>query len=443
MTSSRRIAQTWQHLKQQESWGAVEEIAQCLAMASEKAYLAGGSIRDAWLGRLVKDLDLATSATPDKLESLFTETLPIGRQFGIIKVKAQGHWIEVATFRSDGVYQDQRRPDSVEFTTAEEDARRRDLTINALFLDPLTGELFDWVEGLQDLERKKIAAVGDPDLRFREDALRLLRALRFAAELNFEIESKTSRALKAAMPLVAQISRERVREELVKIFLGSNPAHGFELLHEYGFLKQDFSWSWVWMQNKSEFASFVEEVRRLSKDDRDLQIWALLAEKTLSSLAELYSTEAFTKQLQAFGSSYRLSKKELQQIAGFLSWLKVLVDPHVRIGQKLLVYREPWVDCWFDWLEVLATTRSDLKDREITKAIAELKRHFSRIKTVDHRLPAPLVTGKKILDLGLSQGPELGRIVDEAFLLQLENPGASCSELTSSCIENFSICRAK
>ncbi|MEM9080786.1 MAG: CCA tRNA nucleotidyltransferase, partial [Verrucomicrobiota bacterium] len=181
-------------------------------------------MRDQLLGLEPKDYDLATSATPDQVRALFPRTDSIGAHFGVILVKENGHAFEVATFRHDGSYKDGRRPESVTFTNAEEDAKRRDFTINGLFQHPLTGEIIDHVNGQTDLQNRTLRAIGDPAARFQEDALRLLRAIRFAVKTNFSLEPATWQAILENAPLLSQISPERIRDEFSLILTHPNRA---------------------------------------------------------------------------------------------------------------------------------------------------------------------------------------------------------------------------
>ena len=183
--------------------------------AGHVAYFAGGCVRDTLLGLTPKDYDVATDAPPDRVRQLFSNTQAVGAAFGVILVRHRKSVIEVATFRTDLQYKDGRRPEGVVFTTAEEDAKRRDFTINGLFMDPLEGDkVIDFVGGQDDLRAKLIRAIGDPDRRFTEDHLRLLRAIRFAARFDFQIESRTGDAMAAHRRHLPRISPERIAEEL-------------------------------------------------------------------------------------------------------------------------------------------------------------------------------------------------------------------------------------
>jgi len=196
------------------------------------ALLAGGCVRDRLLGRTPTDYDVATDAPPPRICRIFRRTKQVGAQFGVVLVRIGGDELEVATFRTDGSYRDGRRPESVEFTTPQEDARRRDFTINGMFLDPLTDEVVDYVGGQQDLANRVVRCIGTPEARFAEDHLRMLRAVRFAARLGFAIEAETHAAIQRLAPRISAISAERIRMELELILTAATRADGWRLLRE-------------------------------------------------------------------------------------------------------------------------------------------------------------------------------------------------------------------
>jgi tRNA nucleotidyltransferase/poly(A) polymerase len=201
------------------------------------AYFAGGCVRDALLGKPPKDIDIATGAEPVDVQRLFTRTVAVGVKFGVVRVLEGGFEFEVATFRSDGVYLDGRRPESVTFSSPEEDAKRRDFTINGMFYDPLADQVVDFVGGKSDLENRLVRAIGNPNERFAEDHLRLLRAVRFAAALEFEIEPATWQAVIQNAQQIKTMSQERIRDELVKIMADPHRVRGLDLLDQSGLLQ--------------------------------------------------------------------------------------------------------------------------------------------------------------------------------------------------------------
>jgi poly(A) polymerase len=202
-----------------------------------QALLAGGCVRDLLLKRAPIDFDVATDALPDQVIALFPDSLAVGAQFGVVQVWHGEFKVEVATFRADGDYSDGRRPDQVIYTKSpEDDVRRRDFTINGLLMQPDTGEVLDFVGGQADLKTGLIRAIGDPDKRFIEDKLRLMRAVRFAARFGFAIEPATMAAIRRHAKEISVVSAERLRDELTKILTEGAARRGFELLNETGLL---------------------------------------------------------------------------------------------------------------------------------------------------------------------------------------------------------------
>lgn len=201
------------------------------------AYLAGGCVRDRILGVKAKDFDIATDARPEVVQSLFPNTIPIGAKFGVVVVVSDGDAFEVATFRADAPYLDGRRPSAVHFGTLEADAMRRDFTIGGMYYDPAADRVIDLVGGRRDLRAGIIRAIGNPRERFAEDRLRMLRAIRFAARLNFEIEPATMDAIRRAAPAITEVSAERIGDELVMIMTEGNAARGMELLRHSGLMR--------------------------------------------------------------------------------------------------------------------------------------------------------------------------------------------------------------
>lgn len=214
------------------------EIIERLKAAGHEAYWAGGCVRDMLLGIEPKDFDIVTSAKPDEIEELLEHTIPIGKQFGVILALKNGHHFEIATFRSDAGYSDGRRPDAVEFTNAKEDALRRDFTINAMFYDPTTDQIIDYVGGQTDLRDKLIRFIGDPEKRIQEDHLRILRAVRFKNVYDFQYHPETYEAIKKHVHLIKNISTERIADELNKMIMDrTKPSTSFEELFEIGALE--------------------------------------------------------------------------------------------------------------------------------------------------------------------------------------------------------------
>ncbi|MBM4317611.1 MAG: CCA tRNA nucleotidyltransferase [Deltaproteobacteria bacterium] len=213
------------------------EILKSLHSHGHEAYFAGGCVRDKLRGVEPKDFDIATSAGPKEVQNIFTKTIPVGIQFGVVMVVEQEMAFEVATFRTESNYLDGRHPGTVKFSTLEEDAKRRDFTVNGLYFDIKTQKVIDLVGGQKDLKAKIIRTIGEAENRFGEDHLRMMRVIRFACQLGFEIEDKTLEAVKKYSDLIVRVSPERIRDELTKTLISTQSSRGIKLLDETGLLK--------------------------------------------------------------------------------------------------------------------------------------------------------------------------------------------------------------
>ncbi|WP_343226026.1 CCA tRNA nucleotidyltransferase [Luteolibacter marinus] len=220
-----------------EARNVAVSFAHRLRDAGHLAYFAGGCVRDHLLGKEPKDYDIATSATPAEVVRLFPGANEVGAHFGVVIAKSKGHMVEIATFRTDGSYHDGRRPAEVAFSTPEEDAHRRDFTINGLFEDPESGEIIDHVGGRADLEAGVLRAIGNPVHRFAEDSLRLLRAVRFSTKLGFEIEAGTWAAMREHADGLKRIAAERIRDEFSRTLVLPARARGLDLLVDSGLIR--------------------------------------------------------------------------------------------------------------------------------------------------------------------------------------------------------------
>ena len=213
-------------------------IVQRLQQTGHEAYFVGGCVRDLLRGVEPGDYDIVTSARPDEVRSLFSHTVPVGISFGVVLVVEGEHSYEIATFRTESDYEDGRRPSQVEFTNAEGDVRRRDFTVNALLMDPITGNIIDYVNGRQDIENRLIRTIDSPEERFAEDHLRMLRAVRFAANLGYDIDTETFNAIKLHITAIRRVSAERTRDELTKLLTRGGARRGMEILAETGLLAE-------------------------------------------------------------------------------------------------------------------------------------------------------------------------------------------------------------
>ena len=233
------VQRVWSHNQRMEPRELANSICEQLCGSGYEALLVGGCVRDILLGRKPADFDVATDATPEQVLKLFPDGVTVGAQFGVIAVYEEGIRTEIATYRADVGYSDGRHPDSVVYArTPQEDVQRRDFTINGLLMRHDTGEVLDFVGGQADLRDGIIRAIGEPDRRFREDKLRLLRAVRFAARFGFRIEPATFAAIRRHAHDIGQVSAERVRDELTKLLTEGAARRGLELLDETGLLRE-------------------------------------------------------------------------------------------------------------------------------------------------------------------------------------------------------------
>lgn len=278
---------------------AATRLVEILVNKGYESYFAGGCVRDMIMGVEPHDIDIATSAKPDEVMKIFKRTVPVGVQFGVVIALFKNYQFEVATFRKDKEYLDARHPLGVEFTDAKEDVLRRDFTINALLYNPLEKKILDYVDGKRDIEEKKIRTVGNPFKRFEEDKLRMLRAIRFAASLNFEIEDKTLEAIYELAYKISSISSERIRDELVKLLTSPKPAYGFTFFKDTRLMQYTFPEIYTLMDEECN----CESNTRKSIFEHIQKMY--VAGETLSESNRLSSHLS----LAVFIYSYYLSKK--------------------------------------------------------------------------------------------------------------------------------------
>lgn len=397
-----------------------------------EAYWAGGCVRDALLGREPSDYDVATSALPAEIQQCFPNSRAVGAQFGVILVHEAEAEVAVATFRLDHDYLDGRRPASVSFTRSpQEDVRRRDFTINGLLFDPLEDHLLDFVDGRRDLDARLIRAIGTPSERFAEDKLRMLRAVRFAARLDFTIEADTLRAIQEHAREIEQIAPERVRDELNRILTEGGARRGFELLDEAGLLQV-----------------ILPEVARMKGVGQPPQfhpegdVWT----HTLLMLEKL---ENPTVSLALGTLLHDVGKPPTFRVAE-----RIRFDGHVEAGVEItericerLRYSHK------ETQQAVALVANHMRFREVTRMRPSTLKRFMRLPSFNehlelHRLdclgshrnldnyefvrqkeseldeedlrPAPLVTGNDLIAAGYEPGPRFKEILTEVENAQLE-----------------------
>ena len=385
---------------------AVLKVVRTLRADHFEAFLAGGCVRDKLLGKVPKDYDVATNAVPNEVRRLFPRTLTIGAQFGVIVVLTGGRQIEVATFRSDASYKDGRRPEKVVFTDAQHDAERRDFTINGMFYDPVSDKVIDYVGGKKDLQKKIIRAIGNPNERFAEDHLRMLRAIRFAARLDFKIDRTTQQAICEHAAMIQKISAERIATEFEQILTDPNRTRGLQLASDSGLLQ------FIFPQIPAEqLTAGMTVVNQLPKRcSFALALTALLTDCTAEQVdytcRRLKSSNQLRQHVKWLHAHRRMIPDSVPLTKGQLKlWLaKPLFEPLLQLNRSYLK----------------ATGQSDTKLRHLRRQINELGSEAIA--------PPRLLNGHDLIRLGTSAGPMVGRLVEELYLAQLENEVKTKSE---------------
>lgn len=408
-------------------------ITETLRTKGFTAYFAGGCVRDYLRGQKPQDFDIATTATPEQVEKIFRRTIPVGKQFGVMIVVEEEIPFEVATFRCEGGYQDGRHPTQVLFTQPEEDAKRRDFTVNGMFYDPFAEKVIDFVGGMKDLPQKVIRAIGEPAARFEEDKLRLLRAVRFASTLGFEIEKNTWDALRKHASRIHDVSPERIREELVKIFTRSGAARGFVLLSESGLMKE--------ILPEVEALRGVEQPPNFHPEGDVFEHTRLLLEhlhppvSTILAFSALFHdigkpktaairkgrltfyehSEAGVKIAGEIMRRLRFSNEEIDGVAECVAnHMKFMDVQKMRAGKLKQFISRPYFEDEMELHRVDCTASHGMLDN-----LTFLR---EKLKEYEHEelKPRPLLTGHDLMALGMKPGREMKPVLEEAFVLQLE-----------------------
>jgi tRNA nucleotidyltransferase (CCA-adding enzyme) len=435
--------------KNHPQWPLAEDIHRVLQGKGYQAVLAGGCVRDALLGRTPQDLDIATNAPPEIVETLFPRVVPVGKSFGVCRVvqtldeasqierelsatddmnndvngglndgprgdvngtdKFVPIQIEVATFREEGDYKDGRRPETVTYSTIDKDALRRDFTINAMFFDLDKNEVVDVVEGQKDLAAKIIKTVGDPELRFGEDFLRILRAARFAAQLDFRIEDKTAAAMKKKAGGLQRISQERIQDECHKAFKSARPVLFFEEARKAGLLPYVFFKEMgesyedsLWTPLKKFFAQPVDPVSG----------WAMLS-VTFLNWAKNPQDKSNRARVRNFLKEKKLSNDIIAQVENILD-AEVFLESG-RIEHFIKLAQTGNIESVRKFWQREESSSSPKKPR-----VPKLK-EFCEKYVREGKLPPPRVRGEDIKQLGVQEGPDLKVWLDKAYLYQLDH----------------------
>ena len=410
------------------------KIVERLQAAGFAAFWVGGCVRDFLLGREPQDFDIATDARPEQIWKLFKRTVAVGRKFGVMVVVEGKQQFQVATFRAEADYQDGRRPEKIHFTNAEADALRRVFTVNGLFYDPLTKKIHDWVGGEKDLRARIIRTIGKPEERFAEDHLRLLRAVRFAVQLNFEIEPETFAAVKLLAPKIKLISAERIRDELLKLFQAPHAARGLVLLRDSGLLKHilpelaatvSCEQSPDYHPEGTVFEHIKLMLENLPLDSNELLPWAALlhdiakpvtAEKDLQTGSiHFYGHEKTGAEMaRVILSRLRFPKKQIDEIAACVlhhMQFKDVKQMRKATLRRLLLRGTFPLELELHKLDCLGS-HGDLEFYNfLVEQVEELKKKPA--------IRPPLLTGDDLIKLGMKPGPAMGKLLNEIREMQL------------------------
>jgi len=416
------------------------EVVRRLQEAGFPSFWVGGCVRDALLGRAPGDYDIVTAALPEQVEARFLRTIPVGRKFGVVVVVEGVHQYQVATFRAEADYQDGRRPERVVFGDAQADAARRDFTINGLFYDPVSGALHDWVGGEADLRARLVRTIGAPNDRFAEDHLRLLRAVRFAAQLGFDLEDSTAAAVRAHAAKIQGISAERIRDELIKLFQPPHAGRGLELLRASGLLQQILPEiaATVNCEQTPDFhpeGSVFNHLRKmldLAPVGADAMLpWAALLHDVAKP--QTYSRDPQTGSAHFYGHE-RLGAQMASEILGRLRFPRKQIEVVATAVERHMQFK--------DALEMRKATLRRMLMRPTFPLELELHRldclgSHGRLEVYHYlveqareiaRQPGirpPLLTGADLIALGMKPGPGLGALLAEIREKQLQDELAS------------------
>ncbi len=409
-------------------------VAARLRQSGHIAYFAGGCVRDTVRGLVPKDYDIATDARPEAVQSLFPHTFAVGAHFGVIIVLENGFQFEVATFRSDEAYIDGRHPSAVHFSSPEEDAQRRDFTINGMFYDPVAEKLIDFVGGRADIDANLVRAIGDPAQRFAEDRLRMLRAVRFATVLDYQIDQKTWEALATNAESINQISAERIRDELVSIFHSPNRVRGWDLLDSSGLMRailpelEAMKGVLQPEQFHPEGDVFVHTRLMLQLLPQEVPVPLVLAVlfhdvgKPVTATVDQTGRIRFNEHdrigaqmTEATMRRLRFSGAEIEATVEMVRQHMVFKDvPNMRVAKLKRFMARPTFDDELELHRVDCESSHRMLDNY--EFLLRKRQEF----TNEPIIPPPLVRGDDLIALGLKPGPKFGEILEAVETRQLE-----------------------
>ena len=439
---------------EKKNFAGALEIIKTLGEKGHEAFFVGGCVRDALLGVECDEIDIATSATPEQIQRAFPKTVAVGESFGVVLVIKGDMKFEVATFRRESGYGDGRHPELVDYTeSAEEDVRRRDFTINGMLYDPVSGELYDYAGGLGDLERGLVRTIGDPGERFGEDRLRMMRAVRFASCLGFEIDGAALSAIRDEASAISVVSGERIREELVKILTRRNPGNGLRLLSSSGLLRHFLP--------EVECMHGVRQPPQFHPEGDVFEHTCLVMDMLYGSTDGRYSEEVAVAALlhdvgkpPTYSESDRIrfnghdrvgarmsedicrrlrfSKKQIKRISELI--LEHLKFKDVFNMRKSTLKRFLSLPYFEEHMQMhLADCMASHGQTDAYDFIREKMEEYGR----EEIKPPSLLNGRDLIGLGYSPGPVFSEILGQVQEMQLENRLSSREEAVEFVLKNY------
>ncbi|MCY3624414.1 MAG: CCA tRNA nucleotidyltransferase [Candidatus Dadabacteria bacterium] len=439
---------------EKKNFAGALEIVKTLGERGYEAFFVGGCVRDALLGVECDEIDIATSATPEQVQQAFSKTVAVGKSFGVVLVIKGDMKFEVATFRKESSYGDGRHPEHVDYTkSAQEDVRRRDFTINGMLYDPVSGELYDYVGGIGDLERRLVRTIGDPEERFGEDRLRMIRAVRFASCLDFELDGEALSAIRDKAAAISVVSGERIREELVKILTRRNPGNGLRLLSSSGLLEHFLP--------EVECMHGVRQPPQFHPEGDVFEHTCLIMDMLYGNTDGLYSEELAVAALlhdvgkpptysesdrirfnghdrvgarmsEGICRRLRFSKKQIKRISELiLEHLKFKDVFNMRESTLKRFLSLPYFE---EHMQMhLADCMASHGQTDAYDFIREKMEEYGR----EEIKPPPLLSGQDLIGLGYSPGPVFSEILGKVEELQLENRLVSKEEALDFVLKNY------
>ncbi len=432
-----------------------KEVVTELREAGHKSYCVGGCARDTLLGIAPYEYDITTSATPDEICEIFPHTVPIGASFGVILVIMGKYQFEVATFRKDQSYTDGRHPDSVVYSNNEqEDVLRRDFTINGMLYDPISEEVIDYVDGISDVNSKIVRTIGDPYLRFNEDKLRMMRAIRFSARYKFELDLDTFHAIEELAADITQVSSERIRDEILKIITQPNPGHGIRMLSESGLLK--------YVLPDVEVMRGVEQPPEFHPEGDVFVHTCLVLDKLFEDQSGVVSPElAMAALLHDVGKPPTFSVSDRIRFNGhdrLGADMSKTICKELKFSKKQIEIIYALIKEHLKFKDVFKMKKSTLKrfigmpnfEEHMALHLADCKASHGMTQAYDFIMekfdefedeeikPTPLLSGKELIEMGYEPGPLFTEILDYVEEAQLEGTIQNTEEAKHLVTEKYS-----